>query len=56
MAYLVNSKLEMVKAISSHTTVNAILINTAINSPKLALMREYKLATTGQKFMKTYLA
>jgi len=47
---LVKLKLEMVKMISTCRTVNAILMNTKINTPKLVNMRGHKLATCGQNF------
>jgi len=51
-----NSKLEMVKAISTCRKINTILTDIKINLPKLANMCGYELATIGQNFMEIYLA
>ena len=47
----VNSKLEVVKTISTCRTIYIIMINIEINLPKLAYMLGYKLATTGNKLI-----
>ena len=46
----------MVKTIITCGTVNAVLINIKVNPPKVANVRVYKLATSGQNFMDIHLA
>jgi len=50
-----NSKLEMVKTISTPRKINAILLNIKLNRPKLVRCR-YILAINWQNFTELYLA
>jgi len=46
-----NTKLAVVKTISTPRTINAIMLNININQPKLVTMFGYKLATNWQNML-----